>query len=252
MLTPRFYKASSIVLVGLIALLFCPAAGAQDETAAVPPRTVIKATKYADVADVAPLLEVLDGVSVAVHPRLNYMAIRGGANLDTALRMVEALDKPEPRWAVELTIFLVAASKEKTPGSGVPTSLAPALAPLEESFGYRGFEVVHTAFLRATDSAGPARVNVPMGEHDTLHVGFGLARVIYGEPQHLVRLENLSIESAEHDISIFTNMEVREDQKVVFGTTSLRNEKRDLVLVIEAHLEDAWPPGGPTDDRKTP
>ena len=91
-----------------------------------------------------------------------------------------------------------------------------------------------------------------MGEHDTLRVAVGVARVIYGEPQHLVRFDELSVENAEHDISIFTNLEVREDQKVVIGTTSLRNEARDLVLVIETRLEDAWPPGGPTDDRKTP
>ncbi len=246
--TPKSCKAFTQTAFSLAILASCLTAVAQE---AVPPedsmerapRTAIKAVKYADVAAIEPLVELV-GVDVAVDPKRKLLVIRGpNSIMDTAIALIDALDTPEPPWGIELLVHLVAASKEPAAGQGIPADLEAALAELTELFGYRGFELVDTVFLFASTDAGSARVRAPVRDGGIFDVGFDGARVIYGEPKHSVLFENLTIQAIAADIDLQTNVEVKEGHKVLIGKSSLRGagEDKDLVLVIEIRLKATWP-----------
>jgi hypothetical protein len=244
MQTPKSSKALSIAVLALAALTLCLPAVAEDEGQA-PWRTVIKTTKYASVADIAKMVKVVD-VVVAVDAATNQIFIRGPeANIETAIKVIEALDSPEPRWGIELMVHLVRASKDPVDSPAIPDDMKAAISELAELFNYRGFELVDTVFLRATADAGAAQVSTPLRDGGSFGVAFDTATVIYGEPKHLVRFKNLTLSSPSARIEIRPNGEVGEGHKVLIGKSSLHDAgvDADLVLIIEAKLKETWPPG---------
>lgn len=244
MRTPKSSKAIATAAICIAALVSGVPAAAQEEPSASPPRTVIKALKHVDVATIGHLVELVD-IQVAAEPHKNLVVLRGpDSKMETAIKLLDALDHPEPRWGIELMVHLVSAFKEPVSGSGVPADLESALAELTELFGYRGFELVDTVFLYSTTGAGRAGVSAPVRDGGTFQVSFDQAKVIYGEPKQWVRFENLTIRAKGAEIELATNVEVLEDHKVLIGKSSLRGQDSDLVLVIEARLKAPQPAAG--------
>lgn len=214
-----------------------------NKTTKAPPRTVIKAFKYADVKDLKPLVEVV-GVAVEVDPKRRLMVLRGPAGeLDTALKLVEALDTPEPSWGVDLYVHVIEASMDGDGAAEMPQDLKAAFADLTELRGYGGYELVDTLFLHAAQGSGRSALNTAIGGRAKINIRFDQLRILYGEPKHMIRFEDLSIESVEAGIDLHTNVELPDGHKLLIGKSSSRGDDPDLILVIEARLKDAWPPG---------
>ena len=122
-----------------------------------------------------------------------------------------------------------------------------ALDELTELFSYRSFHLLDTVLVRTTADAGRAGVNAPLRDGGAFRLSFDTATVIYGEPKHLVRFENLHLAVDSAEIEIRTNVEIREGHKVLIGKSSIRGSEAnpdlgDLVLVIEARLKETWAP----------
>lgn len=241
--TPRFCNVLAMAVLSITLLTPTLPAFGQQEEAPEPPRTVLKAVKFADVTEVPELIGVL-GFDVAVDPKRKLVVLHGpNAKMETALKLIDALDTPEPPWGIELLVHLVSASRQPVDGPGVPADLEAALSELSEIFSYRGFKLIDTVFLFATTDSGSAQVKAPVGDGTVFDVGFDRATWIYGEPRHSVRFENLSVSAAAANIYLHTNVEVPEGHKVLIGKSSLEGAARDtdLVLVIEIRLKATWP-----------
>ena len=237
---PKFSKILSLIGLGLMALALAPSMLA-DEDPPSPQRTVVKATKYLDVTDIVGLVELVE-VGIAVDPKRRLVVLRGPASkIDNAIKLIDALDTPEPPWGIELLVHLVRASRVSADVEGTPADLEPSLSELGELFGYRTFKWVDTLYLFATTDLGSARVVAPVRDGGMFEVAFDRATVLYGEPKNSVRFENLSISAPLAEIVMHTNLDVREDHQVVIGKSSLKGtgSDEDLVFVVEIRLKIA-------------
>ncbi len=240
--TRRFFETIMATILCLGIPTLAVSAFAEEEEAPEPLRTVIKAVKFADVTALPELVGVL-GYDVAVDSERKLVVLHGpNATMETAIKLVDALDEPEPPWGIELLVHLVSASRDTVDGSGVPEDLEESLSEVSEIFGYRSFELVDTVFLFATTASGSARVHAPVRDGSVFEIGFERATWLYGEPKHSVRFENLRVSAPAANIQLHTNVEVPEDHKVLIGKSSLRGADRDedLVLVIEIRLRATW------------
>ncbi len=238
---PRSCNALWIAVLSTVSLALCFPTTAEEKPADPPFRTVIKAVKFADVSAMVDLIKVI-GFDVAVDPKRKLVVLHGpNTRMETAIKLVDALDSPEPPWGIELLVHVIKASPEPFDGPDLPPDMRTPLAEISELFGYRGFELVDTVLLVATTDAGSARARAPLRGGGMVDVGFERATVLYGEPKHSVLFENLSFNAIDADVLLQTNVEVREGHKVLIGKSSLRGGDHDLVLVIEIELQATWP-----------
>jgi len=217
-------------------------------------RTVIKQTQHVDVRELEKILGML-GLQIRLKPDINAIVLRGhdSNDIDTALRLIEALDvPPEPGRAVEITVFVVAASKDGTENVGITAGLAAAVDQLRTLFGYRGFELLDTVFLRVLDTHG-GRVEgglvLDAPPPGVVRVGYELtfnrAEIIpRGDDERLVRLDGLTFELNGTDggeiqrAYLKTDVEIREGQKAVVGKSTPRGVDDTLILILEARVLD--------------
>jgi len=229
-------------------LILAPFAAAQEEPCKEATekygkgRTVIKQTAYTDVRDLAELLGLLD-VAVRIDVEHQAIVLRGhDSELDTAIKLIEALDEPPaPSLSIELTVFIVGASKEKSDAAALPSDLEAVVARLGDLFGYRDFELLDTIFLRVRDGSG-AQVESFLNEENPYQFRFKRAR-IFGfnrttmqEDESILRFEDLFFHHLKESTDLQTGVEIREGQKAVIGKTTPGRDGQTLILVLEAKI----------------
>jgi hypothetical protein len=211
---------------------------AQDPAlAGKPVRTVIQPIAYLDVTELEDVLQLFD-VKAVIKPSINAVILRGEIEkVDGALKALQALDVPVQ--AMDVTMFVVRASKEKTGNSDIPGELRPAIDQLKGIFGYSSFALLDTVSLRTMHN-GSGLVGGTLDlttADDTSHVSyqvmFSSARIIPEDGYSVIRLDDLSFD-VEKRSRLKTDIEVREGQKAVLGRSSMLG--LDLVLIIEAKI----------------
>lgn len=218
-----------------------------------PPRTVIKQTQHVDVRELEKILGML-GLQIRLKPDINAIVLRGRSqsDLDTALRLIEALDvPPEPGLTVETTVFVVAASKDGGEDAGLTEGLAAAVEPLRELFGYRGFELLDSVFLRVRDGrqgrveGGLVLATTPGVSSVGYQLTFRRAEVIArADAERLVRFDGLTFElhgAGDGQVQrayLKTDVEIREGQQAVIGKSTPRGADDTLILIVEARVLD--------------
>lgn len=254
---------AALVLVGALAAQALPA---QDpETPAPEKPRVTQEIVEVEHVDLDGLRRVLDvfGARVASHPKLGLLTIRGEPKAVTAaVAAARRLDvPPEPVPGIELTAYILGASRGETLNGSVPPELEPVAEQLRDLFGYRGIDLVDTLLLRVSDGGegmvrgvlSGAAVGVPY------RLGINQARLVRGQDEVSVRLDGLIFEAMtpggeevaplegdeaktryrkEFRTSLVTDMDVHVGQKAVVGKAATSGARDGLILVLEARVLD--------------
>ncbi len=229
---------TSVAALAILALAALPAA-AQDEADPKKLRTVIKATQYTDVAEAQAVLELLE-VDFALKPDQNLIVLRGEQYaVETALKVIDALDEPRP--SIDLNVYVLSASKQGS--ADVPKDLEAAVGQLRSVFGYSGFELLDSITLRVLEGRrGRADGGIRLGE-GTARTGyrFGFQKVsVVPEDDFLnIRIKQLKFD-VNSDVagtlraSLMTDVQIREGQKAVIGSSTPEGAGETLILIVEA------------------
>lgn len=224
-----------------------PGALADDTDNVLERRTVVKALAYLDAREVPGLLSMLQ-VGVTVDHDHQSVILRGRDDLDTALRLLDALDTPPVSTPnLELVVYILGASRSGSAGD-LPGHLQPVAEQLGQVLGYSSFRLADSTFLRIRDRSEGA-VSGALTDSDgktwEYRLDFSRARVLgydrspdkSDQPLKL-RFDNLRFFYGEGDAKLQTDIELREGQKAVVGkATSIKSEET-LILVLDSRILD--------------
>lgn len=249
----------------LAVALAAPALPAQGAGSAPDPSRTTQEIVEVEHADLNGLRRVLGafGVDVRAHPELGLLTIQGmPQNVEGAAAAARRLDvPPEPAPGIELTAYILGASRGETLNGSVPPELEPVAEQLRDLFGYRGIDLVDTLLLRVSDGGegmvrgvlSGAAVGVPY------RLGINQARLVRGQDEVSVRLDGLIFEAMtpgdegvaplegdeaktqyrkEFRTSLVTDVDVRVGQKAVVGKAATNGARDGLILVLEARVLD--------------
>ena len=257
---PLFDKLAATAAVAVFTLLALPAfaeddaevPSAESAPSARQPRTVIKATMHIEVSEAESVLGLLD-VDFALKPDQNLIVLRGESYaVETAIKVIDALDTPRP--TIDLNVYVVAASQQGK--TDVPAHLEAAVGQLKTVFGYSGFQLLDTVTLRVLEGRyGRADGGIRLGEDDGrtgYSLSFQKASVVPESGDLKIRLKglkfnvdgNANVAGTLRPVraNLMTDVEIREGQKAVVGSSTPQGVGDTLILIIEAKA-----PRGPQD-----
>ena len=212
-----------------------------------PSQTVIKHLRYVQAST---LREILSVLPVQWRIRENSVLVRGDKSaVETALKVIENLDvRPAPVPSIELRGYILAVTRDDDSVTGVPESLNGVIEELREIFGYRGFKVFDTVFLRTRNGSGGSvggSVSVGSGHQVSYDLGFQHAyvpdfdRSREDRRKNTIRLIGLALrDSSKERPALETDVDVREGQTAVLGKAHLEGVSGDVILVVESHVLD--------------
>jgi len=258
--TPSRARLTSIALIALtLTLVAGPGLWAQDDPAAdtsADNRTITQAIveiRHADVEELDDVLRVF-GVHAQAHPDLGLITLQGPPDAVAAAKAAAvSLDRPPaPSKNVEVTAYVLEASKEHALDGGVPDALGDVAGQLRDVFGFKGVELVDTLVLTVLDGTA-GQVSGSFSASDDRYAtpyrfGFNRADVIPGE-RSSVRLRGLLFESqalapdeATGDEELIessptrltTDIEVRTGQKAVVGKAASVNRRAGTTILVIA------------------
>jgi len=261
--TPSRARLASIALITLtLTLVGGPGLRAQDDPAAdasADNKTITQAIveiRHADVEELDDVLRVF-GIHAQAHPDLGLITLQGPPDAVAAAKAAAAsLDRPPaPSKNVEITAYVLEASKSNALDGGVPPALDGVAGQLRNVFGFAGVELVDTLVVTVLDgSAGQVSGTFPASAEryaTGYRFGFNRADVIPGD-RPSVRLRGLTFESqviapepaeGEQELignpttRLVTDVEVRTGQKAVVGkAASVNLHSGTTILVIEVKV----------------
>lgn len=244
----------------VVQLLALPAAFAQtpasesspERPAPEPVVTDIYEVQHADVERLASLIRIFD-VAVRSDPKVGALGLRGSKDrIEAALEALRRLDvPPEPSRSVELTLWILLGSKEPN-GDDLPDDLRPVARQLEGTLGYAAFDLLDTVLVRTRDG-GTVATGGTFQASGALSVpaNYGLdvleANILPGDGDGgaSVRLEQLKFvlypkleeNQTGRPTALQTDVDVRENQKVVVGKATTSPDSQGLILVLEARVD---------------
>lgn len=227
--------AAVLAILGLVAL---PAI-AQEEAEPKKERTVIKATMHIDVSEAESVLRLL-GVHYALKPDQNLIVLRGESYaVETAIKVIDVLDEPRP--SIDLHVHVLSASKQGQ--ADVPKDLEAAVGQLRNIFGYSGFEVLDTIMLRVLEGRqGRTDGGIRLGDNTARNgyrFSFQKISVVPDDGFNNIRIKGLKFDvSGQGDgssrASLMTDVQIREGQKAVVGSSTPQGDGETLILIVEA------------------
>ena len=264
-------NALPVIALVLAGALAAPALPAQEagEPAPDPPRSAqermtqeIIEVEHADLNGLRRVLGAF-GVDVTAHPELGLLTIRGWPqDVAAATAAVQRLDvPPEPVPGIELTAYILGASRTETLDGSVPAELEPVAEQLRNLFGFQGVDLVDTLLVRVSDGGEGMVRGVLSGAAAGVpyRLGINEARLVEGRNEVSVRLDGLLFEAKtpsgaeaqpvepdeaktqyrkEFLTSLITDVDVRVGQKTVVGKAATSGARDGLILVLEARVLD--------------
>lgn len=234
----------------LAALLLPATASAQQEPSTekpiAKPRTVIKRTQFIEPSELTEVLSLFH-IEVATQPEISAVVLRGPADdIEAALKVIESLDTPPiASSTIELTVHVLAASEEPIANPRLPSELNPIVEQLSELFGYAGFQLLETTFLRATDG-GHGRLlgglKTPNDKTARYTLTFDRVKTVnrHADEPPIVRFKSFHFQYQQdsHSASLNTDFEMPVDRRVVLGRATPSGLSQALILIAEAKVSD--------------
>lgn len=209
--------------------------------------------KYRDATMLAQVLRNLGsgfkGATVQSNSEFKTITVRDfPENLATMEEVIKRLDVPAaPRANIELHMHVLIASNAAGGGSDMPAELRDVLTQLRGTLNYRNYELAASVVQRltATDRLlqGSGTAEVPSGTSGTPNVSMpyeyyinnvSMTQDVSGGPNMRISEFSFSTVSDKDRARIQTALNLRDGEKVVVGTASLRS--RALVIVLTARL----------------
>jgi hypothetical protein len=251
---------SKAILVTLAMALLAAGQEKQDAKVTHPGPRVQKVfqVKHADVDSLWNAFHQI--ANMRVDKNLKLLVVDGSPEAVKAIEdALKTLDVPVPAPTiknVELTFHIILAKPDKN--GALPQALDAVQKNLESLFGFRGFYLLETAYMRGRDG-NEVRTNgaIPTPtEPDSPHINYSILvhpSVSAGEKGNVIRLNRLQLhlklpvvtgadpltkkkQFQMHDAGMNTQIDVREGQRVVVGKANMNASDGALVLVVTAKV----------------
>jgi hypothetical protein len=199
----------------------------------------------------SPLLSGSKGVMVRANSELKTLTVRDfPENLATIEEAIQRLDTPAaPRPDIELHMHILVASNTGTSTEQLPAELRDVITQLRETLSYRNYELAASVVQRLTETprglrgSGTAEIAYTSAANPTVSLTYdytinsvslaqnpaGAKTIQIGEFSFGTRPNNANING-----SVQTALNLRDGEKVVVGTTTIRD--RALIIVLTAKV----------------
>ena len=147
---------------------------------------------------------------------------------------------PPPRKSIQLTAYLVVASRNEVPGSPLPKELESPVNQVAAVFPYKEFNLLDAIELRLLNGTAGAEVKGILPQGQTYQHGgnynLSVARteLVEETPANLIRISKLAI--IVNDVRIETDVDMRENQKIVVGKANIDGSANALIVVLTAKV----------------
>jgi hypothetical protein len=186
--------------------------------------------------------------SVTANNGLQALVVHGSAeSVAAAEQAVKELDTPLPTELgrdVELTVYVIGASAQAASEDRPTTDLAPVMRQLKAVFPYGGYQLLDTMMIRSREGRQSHSDGIlksfPSAQNASLdhwyHVHCDLGDRHDGGSDRTVRLDRFEFRTRadKSDISIDTNFDLQDGQKVVVGNTNIDGGNSALFVVASA------------------
>ena len=213
--------------------------------------------KYRDADSLARVLRQLGsgfkGASMSANSEFKTLTVRDfPENLATIEEALKRLDAPaEPRPNIELHMYVLVASDMSDNAGGttaqVPAELREVLTQLRETLSYRNYQLAAAVVQRLTETprglvgtgtaevpgVGPSAASMPMPYQYVIN-SVSLVQNVTGAPTVQINEFSFSTLTDKDRAQVTTALNLRDGEKVVVGTATIRN--RALVVVLTAKV----------------
>jgi|SRR5579884_1700117 len=249
----------------LFVLLIFAAALAVGQTIPLVPSTsdVQKLVPVKHVQTTDPQLRSLfDTLGVkATGPLAGYIVLKGPKDaVAAAEEVVQKMDLQKPAPDIEVTGWVIIASRSDTGLQPAPAALEPVMKQLKAAFGYSRLALLTNFVVRAhagargqTNGAILPAMGVNFGDFDFSFLDAALAVDDHERRQiHLYRMSFAISTGGGHNVQFISDVDLAEGQKVVIGKTSVAPKlpalsvsgngsmaeagETPLMLVLSAHV----------------
>lgn len=222
----------------------------KEEKPAAPQVQKIFILKYADPRNLQPLLSAF-GVMMYINQDLHAISISASPQTMQAVEeAIARLDTPAaaPKDIVLVMHLVIGTDADGTVGGPIPKELDRVVSELRSTFPFKNYRLMDVLTLRArtgqnasTDSSG-GEMQVGGAPRPVVST-FSIRSSSLGPDGTTVRLDGLRASShiplapepRTQDLSIATDVDIKEGQQVVLGRHGLTREQA-LFLVLSAHV----------------
>ena len=224
----------------------------EEKPAAPPPQVVQKVfiLKYADPRTLQQLLSAF-GVGIWISTDLHALSVSSGPQTMQAIEdAIARLDVPSaaPKDIVLVMHLVVGTDADGAVGGTIPRELDHVVSELRNTFPFKNYRLMDVLTLRArtgqnasTDSSG-GEMQVGGASRPVVST-FTIRSSTLGPDGTTVRLDGLKASShipvapepRTQDLSIATDVDIKEGQQVVIGRHGI-NREQALFLVLSAHV----------------
>jgi hypothetical protein len=243
--------------IGLIVLAVVASLPAQQ-----PAQTLLDSTREAiangKAVTKAVTLQHPDSVDGRVLDDIGLIVKRSGATwvitgtperIATAEAILKQLDlaptpivriPPLPRKSIQLTAYLIVASRNEVPGPPLPKELESPVTQVAAVFPYKSFNLLDAIELRLLNGTAGAAVRgiLPQGQAyphgGTYNLEVQRTELVEETPANLIRISKLAI--IVNDVRIDTDVDMRENQKIVVGKANIDGSANALIVVLTAKV----------------
>lgn len=222
----------------------------QDVTTGPPPEKMVTKVihvRYASAESVRDLIAHTN-VSASANNGLKAIVVRGSeSNVSAAEQAIKELDAPSPLEGardVEVTVYVIGATSQAGTALGVVPEMEPVIRQLKAVFRYGNYEVLDSMVIRTregrTAHTGGLLRNFPNAQVNFVNrynIDCDLAPPEAGQ-NRVIPINRFSfsagIPSSDLRVTLDTNLDLQDGQKVVVGKTNIDNGNAALFVVVTA------------------
>lgn len=196
-----------------------------------------------------PLLSGFKGATISANPEFKTLTVRDfPENLVTIEEAIKRLDAPAaPRPNIELHMHIIVASNTGGTTAEVPAELKDVLTQLRATLNYQHYELATSVIQRLTETqrglrgkgtaeisgALPTAPNTPL-PYEYMINSVSLVQNPTGAPTVQIGQFSLFSLSEKSQAQVETALSLRDGEKVVVGTATMRD--RALIIVLTAKV----------------
>jgi hypothetical protein len=223
---------------------------AQDPLPAPAPANITKVVhiRYARAEAVKDML-LLGGVHCSANNGLKALILYGApAQVSNAEEAIKELDVPTQDDAardVEIKVYVIGATSKAPVETASSPEIEPVLRQLKAVFPYSSYQLLDSSIVRAREGHGAGSKgllkNFPDGQTGFLNaytISCDLEPRSAGEGDRTIRFNRFGfstgVPNSDLHVSVETNLDVQNDQKVVVGNTNIDGGNSALFVVVSA------------------
>jgi hypothetical protein len=195
---------------------------------------------------------ILDDIGLIVKRSGAVMVITGvPERVDTAEAILKQLDVappprpafvPQERKGVQLTAYLIVASRNGTQEAVLPRDLESAAGQVASALSYKSFSLLDSIDMRLTSGTGGELKGIlPQGQSRGGEYALDVGRINLVDNSDLIRIEKFNlyvhVQTGE-SATLQTDVDMKAGQKVVVGKANIDTSADALIVILTAKPVD--------------